>query len=131
MRYLFVLFVLLVSTQYSHSQNLKRYYRNADVGITGDGADLYYDKDSILYPVNKQGLLGEKRDKSIVEVWEVYKLRSKTEVKLYKRWYCNKRKLTLLSFMIDGRYIHPSTLDQEFYVEPNSSDEVLFKILCD
>jgi hypothetical protein len=108
----------------------KLYAPNADLE-PGIQANAYYDKDSIAYPYKTKGFFGMKEDKSIISVWVKYTSQGR-EVKHLCYISCQQRQIILKSVIIDGHYIYPPQpfLDRPFGIEPNTTDERLYNILC-
>jgi hypothetical protein len=97
-------------------------------GIQGNA---YYDKDSIAYPYNTKGFFGTKKDKSIVSVWVEYMFpQHNREIKILCYIACQQRQITLKSIISDGHYIYPTSLEHPYGIEPNTTDEKLYKIVC-
>jgi hypothetical protein len=110
----------------------KLYAQNAPLepGIQGNA---YYDKDSIAYPFKTKGFFGMTEDKSIVSVWVKYTFpQQNREMKNLSYVSCKERQITIKSLIIDGQYIYPPQpfLDHPFGIEPNTTDEKLYNILC-
>lgn len=98
-------------------------------GVMGS---VYYDKDSIAYPFQTKGFFGTKPDYSVVSIWTRYTFQRQTrEIKNFSYVYCRKRQIVLKSMIVDGRYVYDSPLlDRPFGIEPNTTDEKLWGILC-
>lgn len=127
-----VSFPFLFLSSPAEGADWKLFARNAflEPGIQGDA---YYDEDSIAYPYQTKGLFGMKKDKSIVSVWTRYIFRRQNrEVKHLSHLLCQERQIILKSVIVDGRYFYPPQvfLNQPFGIEPNTTDEKLYKILC-
>ena len=98
-------------------------------GVIGS---IHYDKDSIAYPFQTKGFFGAKLDKSIVSVWTRYTFAQQgIEIRNLSYVYCEKRQIVLKSIIIDGQYAYDSPLlNRLFGIEPNTTDEKLYNILC-
>jgi len=130
MKYILAVLIIYLSCNVATAENLKCFYRNAE-GVGNDDVDIYYDKDSINYPEKKKSFFGEKPNKAIIEVWEVMKfLKSKTEIKTFKRLNCDTRELILKAMIANGTYAYPPQIGRTYPIEPKTTDEKLFKILC-
>jgi len=125
-------FIFLFVSFAAEGADWKLYAQNAPLepGIQGNA---YYDKDSIAYPFKTKGFFGMKEDKSIVSVWEKLTFpQQNREIRILCYVSCQQRQITLKSIISDGNYIYPPQpfLDHPFGIEPNSTDEKLYKILC-
>jgi hypothetical protein len=100
-----------------------------EAGVVGS---VYYDKDSIAYPFKMKGLFGEKPGTSVVAMWTRYVFQQPSkEIKNFSYIYCQRRQMTLKSTIIDGHYVYDSPwLNRPFGIEPNTTDEKLYGILC-
>jgi hypothetical protein len=92
-------------------------------GVVGD---LYYDKESIARPFKSTG-----SDKSVIAVWVRYVFKNGKEIKNFEHLSCQQRQVTLKSTIVDGRYVYDAPfLNRPFGIEPSTTDERLYNILC-
>lgn len=125
------LLVLWILSPFSTSEgsNWKLYYKNTSIK-PGISCDLYYDKDSVYYPKEKEGLFGKKKDKAFLGLWTKKICKDNTVMKMHLHLSCQERQVTIKAVMANDQYIYPPQLNRSFYVEPGSTDELLVKIFC-
>lgn len=101
--------------------------KNVLSGIGNGVADTFYDRSSISSVSDDIG-------DSVFSVWEKDLLKKPGheigEIKISKRISCKHRTVSMESIVIDGRYVYPPLLGRVFHIEPDTSDEILFKIIC-
>ena len=87
----------------------------------GVKCSVYYDKDSITRP-----------DASSASVWEREACPNiHREIKNWVRFGCLQRAITLKTTIVDGRqFNHEPWLNKPLGIEPGTSDEKLFAIIC-
>ncbi len=127
---LLILLLLLIQLNPAEGADWRMYAKEAPLerGIVGNA---YYDKDSIAYPFETKGFFGMKKDKSIISIWTKYVFpRTNREMRLFSYVSCRTREIILKSIISDGHYIYPPFLNRTFGIEPNTTDEKLYKILC-
>ncbi len=112
----FATLVLIVTAAQAADWKLLGKNLPLEPGITGN---IYYDKDSIVRP-----------SASTVSVWERYELPNR-DMKMWISFNCSKREITIKSAIIDGRNVYDAPwLNRSLGVEPQTSDEKLFSIVC-
>jgi hypothetical protein len=127
---LFIFFFTLFSFSSAEGVNWKLYYRSGKVD-SGVYCDVYYDKDNITYPREVDGWFGKKKDKSFMGLWTKMVCKKRGYVlKTYLTLSCNQRRVTLKELMANDHYIYPPQLNRTYYIEPRSTDELLFNELC-
>ena len=85
----------------------------------GRSGNVYYDKDSITRP-----------NSTTVSVWERYEFLDH-EMKMWVSLNCSGREITIKTAVIDGRNVYDAPwLNRPMGIEPQTSDEKLFSIVC-
>jgi len=128
LRLLLITGMSLLSISVADGVDWKLYARKAllEPGVQGNA---YYDKDSIAYPYKR--FLGTIEDKAIVSVWVKYIFsQDYREMKLLCHVLCQQKQIIPKSIVDDGKYIYPESLDHPYGIEPDSTDEKLYRIVC-
>jgi len=123
-------FLLSLLISVAEGADWKLYAKNAPLerGIIGNA---YYDRDSIAYPFETKGFFSMKKDKSIISIWTKYTFpQQDRELNVLCYLYCQKRQISLKSIIRNGHYIYPPSLGHTFGIEPNTTDEQLYKSVC-
>lgn len=126
-----ILLVLCTLSLFSTAEgsNWKLYYKNTPIK-PGLNCNIYYDKESVYYPKEKEGLFGKKKDNSFIGLWTKTICQDNTVIKTHIHLSCQERQVTIKAVMADDQYIYPPQLNRSYYVEPGSTDELLVRIFC-
>ena len=129
-----IFFPIFLCVPIAEGANWKLLAKNTPLEA-GTYGDAYYDEDSISYPYQTKGLFGMKSDKSYVGVWIKYVFGSSgslnREMKLLQIISCKQKTITTNSIIFDGQYDYSSPfIDKTFGIEPDTTDEILYKNVC-
>lgn len=113
----------------AEAANWKLYYKNAEIS-QGVNCNIYYNKDSVYYPKQTEEFFGKKRDISFIGMWTKAECQDGTVMKYHLYLSCQERQITLNEIMVNDKYAYPPQLNKTYFIEPNSTDELLVGLFC-